>query len=98
MNFSIDSHGTGIVTLQGDLTIERAKTLQEFFVQSLQDPMDVVIRLSDITNLDVACMQVLYTAKNRIENSGHQATIEAEETDIAFRIMESSGFTREIMG
>ncbi len=96
MDFVMESEDKGTLTLKGELTIARAKKIQEFLVTTLQQPMDLVIRLSEVTNLDIACIQILFSVIEKVVSTGHQVFVEAEKNDVVLRNLELAGFRKKL--
>jgi len=61
----VDVAAQGVVTLEGDLTIQSVQTLHDLLSSALEQTGDVVVDASDVGRVDTAAMQTLYAfAKN----------------------------------
>ena len=60
----VQSNGDGCkVQLQGELTIYQAESLAEQLLPLVKDHRSMVIDLSDVSDLDTSCAQVLMVAR-----------------------------------
>ena len=59
-----------IVNLHGSLTVDRAVTLKGEVAEALDGSENVLLSLSLVEDLDLACLQVLYAAKAEARAAG----------------------------
>ncbi len=67
--------GASHVALQGELTIYQAQELAEEFLPLLERDEGLVVDLSEISDIDTSCAQMLMLAKRHCQARGHQCLL-----------------------
>ncbi|HEX9019779.1 MAG TPA: STAS domain-containing protein [Nitrospirota bacterium] len=63
MSLSVrQTEGKGIITLSGDLTLQHAEEMKKVFIKSLLDADEISIAFQDVSEVDLSCLQVFYSA------------------------------------
>lgn len=71
MSFDYTASGdSGVLTLEGDLTIERVGALKEAFSNCMAQAKQVTVKLADVESLDLSCLQVLCSAYRSFDSQG----------------------------
>jgi anti-anti-sigma regulatory factor len=61
-----------VVNLQGSLLVDRAAALKDELVEALEGSDNVLLGISQVEDLDLACLQVLYAAKKSATSAGKE--------------------------
>lgn len=67
--------GASHVALQGEMTIYQAHELAEKFLPLLQKDEDLVIDLSQVSDVDCSCAQMLMLARRHCQARGHACVL-----------------------
>jgi anti-anti-sigma factor len=59
-----------IVNLSGSLTIDRAAALKDEMLAAIKDSENVVLNISQVEELDLSCLQVIYAADTKAKAEG----------------------------
>lgn len=61
-----------IIHLLGSLLVDRAASLKEEISEALEGSDNVLLGVSQVEDLDLACLQVLYAAKKSAASAGKE--------------------------
>ncbi|MEE4639262.1 MAG: STAS domain-containing protein [Wenzhouxiangella sp.] len=67
--------GASQVALQGELTIYQAQDLAQAFLPLLAKNESLVVDLSDVSDIDSSCAQLLMLARRHCEARGHRCAL-----------------------
>jgi len=67
--------GASLVALQGELTIYQAEDLAKEFLPLLEKDESLVVDLSDVSDIDSSCAQLLMLARRHCQARGHQCSL-----------------------
>ena len=96
MTFQIASiDHKGVLTLTGDLTIEKAAEIRKALLATLDDHDQVAIRLDSVTAVDLSCLQLLCSAHRTALGRDKKISLDLEDADFFERIVRESGFWRK---
>ncbi|MGD9505072.1 MAG: STAS domain-containing protein [Syntrophobacteraceae bacterium] len=68
--------GAKVVTLEGDLTIQRANELKECLLEALHSSKQVLVDLAKATSVDLSCLQILCSAHRTALKLGKSLALE----------------------
>jgi len=94
MDFKLDSSGEGIVSLDGELTIEYAAELKALLIRALENADRVYIRLKDVTTVDLSCLQLLCSAHRTAVKAKKHITLDRGTCEIFGQTIKDAGFCR----
>lgn len=84
-----------VVTLSGELTILRAEELKVTLRELLQEHERLQVRFSDVSAVDLACLQLLCSAHRTAHSLGKSFTIGGGVPPMVRMVMKQAGFTRQ---
>jgi ABC-type transporter Mla MlaB component len=84
----------GDLTLTGELTISRAAELLAVLKETLGRNQEVLVRLSDVTALDVSCLQLLCSAHRTAAALNKVLALDGPLPERFRKIMQRAGFKR----
>lgn len=84
-----------IVNLQGNLSIDRAAGLKAEIAQALAGGEGVLLSISLVEELDLACLQVLYAAKASAKEAGKTLHFLGSVPSRIAKRLAACGFLRE---
>lgn len=92
MEFKVKECGKeGVLNLKGDLTIARSNELRTILTNSLNSVERIILNLEDVTDVDVSCLQLIYSAYLTANNSNKH--IKVNRCSSAFtNVMKITGF------
>ncbi len=95
MTFQFDREGEmGILTLTGALTIDRADELRSMLLENRKKIHQLVVKLMDISTVDLTCFQVLCSAHRLFVAENKKLSLSPETDEVFQEMMQRSGFTR----
>jgi anti-anti-sigma regulatory factor len=83
-----------IVNLHGSLTVERASQLRDELAAALESADQAFISLSLVEELDLACLQVFYSARKTARAAGKQVHFVGSVPSRVVRRLAASGYLR----
>ncbi|MBF0507253.1 MAG: STAS domain-containing protein [Nitrospirae bacterium] len=95
MDFKTEYSGdSGILTLDGDLTIERADELKKALIDGLAETDRLIVDLENVGEADLTCLQLLCSA-HRMSVRLNKRLMLSEKRSEAFRnLCKTAGFQR----
>ena len=95
MTFQFERSGKkGILTLTGSLTIDRADELRSILLESRNKVQQMVVKLKDVSAVDLTCFQVLCSAHRLFVAEKKRLSLSPESDEVFQEMMQRSGFTR----
>jgi anti-anti-sigma factor len=67
--------GASQIALQGELTIYQAQELAQAFLPLLAKDENLVVDLSEVSDIDSSCAQLLMLARRHCQSRGHQCDL-----------------------
>ena len=84
--------GRAYLKPNGDLTIARAKDFRDALVTSLAKANEIELNLVDVTNIDLACLQLMCAAHLSATKEGKSLTIKDPALPVFTEARELAGF------
>lgn len=93
MSFDIQMEN-GLTTLncQGDLTISQIADFKKTITDIMQASKEVFVDLSKITDMDIACLQLLCSANKTFEQNKTKLTRLGDQTEMIRQTLLDSGY------
>jgi len=95
MEFLKERSGSGTVRLEGELNIQEAGRLKEMFVKAFAEPEALLLDLSGVTGVDIACLQVLCSAHKTFVGSNKELKTIGRTAASFERAVDESGYRRK---
>jgi anti-anti-sigma regulatory factor len=87
---------TGVLTLEGDLTIDRAGELKKALSDSQKRKVSgVTVKLCDVSEVDLTCFQILCSAHKAFDAGNKLLTLSPGASETFRKAKARCGFTRE---
>jgi anti-anti-sigma factor len=67
--------GVSHIALEGELTIYQAQELAQQFLPLLDKDEDLIVDLSEVSDIDTSCAQMLMLAKRHCQARRHECTL-----------------------
>ena len=84
---------SGVITLEGPLTIQQAGDLKDTLLHSLNTMKQIVLNLEKVTELDVACLQILCSAYRTAVTRDKSMVLAGRLPDAINKVVEDGGFS-----
>lgn len=84
---------TGLLVLDGELTIQRASELKDLFVKALKKSRYLELKFEKVTEIDLSCIQVIYSAYQTAKSLGVEIIDSDSSSDVFKRALETVGLT-----
>jgi anti-anti-sigma regulatory factor len=95
MTFQFEREGeTGILTLTGSLTIDRANELRTMLLKNRKKIKQMVIKPVDVSAVDLTCLQILCSAHRLFVSENKRLSLSPDTDEVFQEMIERSGFTR----
>ncbi len=95
MDFKLEpSSDMGVLTLDGELTIEHAGELKKILIHAMDSAEHVDIKLKKVSEVDLSCLQVLCSAHRTAFKSNKQLTLSSKDSEIFQQMVRGSGYVR----
>ena len=86
----------GVLSLDGELTLQRADELRAALMSSLSSADHLVLNVESVTGIDLSCLQLLCAAHRSSEKLNKRLTITGERPDVFRRVVEDAGYLRHV--
>lgn len=83
------------IALQGSWTIERALELKNMLLAAAGDAQDVVIATEELTEMDLACLQVLCAAHQTFAQQDRAFGLNASRSAAFKKVVREAGYARD---
>jgi anti-anti-sigma factor len=91
----VDNDGsTGVLTLEGDMTIARMSDIREALMDMLAKSDDLLLDLSGLESTDMTLLQIICSAHHTAERLKKSFFCKGAPSEAVSRIAETSGFQR----
>jgi anti-anti-sigma factor len=90
----IKSETPKVINLSGSLIVDRAATLKEELSAALEESSQILLSLSLVEEIDLACLQVLYSTKKSAAAAGKQIHFIGTVSSRIARRLAATGFLR----
>jgi anti-anti-sigma regulatory factor len=92
----MEDNGTGtVLTLSGDLTISNAELFKTTLIDAMKNTGDLVLNLTNITDADISCLQIVCSAHKKAINSNWSIKIDDNPSIVFKDALRDSGFLRQ---
>lgn len=81
------------IRIEGELTVSRAAELKDLLAQSLLHSRPVVIDIEQVTRIDLACLQLFFSACKIAQRDGIKWCVDNMENSVLGRAGASAGFS-----
>jgi anti-anti-sigma regulatory factor len=85
-----------IVNLHGSLLVDRAVALKDELSEALEGSDNVLLGISEVEDIGLACLQVLYAAKKRASASGKELHFHGALPPRLSKRLAACGFLRSV--
>ena len=85
-----------VVTISGELTIESANELKKILMKSITKAGHVVLEIGNVTEMDLSCLQLFYSAHKRAKESGKSFRLKGGCPDAFKKAVEDAGYLRSL--
>jgi len=94
MELNIDKTGdSGILKIEGELTIQNAKSLKQALMDALDKLQVCRLDLNSLTRIDLAAIQLLYSAHKSAEGASKTIELTDGPNDIFKKGVEAAGYS-----
>jgi anti-anti-sigma regulatory factor len=84
--------GTTIVTLEGDLTVQRANELKDLLLKAVQDSKEVFLRFGQVSGVDLTCLQLFCSVHRTAVDMKKTAKLDGPAPSLFIDLARSAGF------
>jgi anti-anti-sigma factor len=95
MEMQMDCSDNGIVQLKGELNIQYAGELKELLLKACSEGKELSLDLGGVTEVDIACLQVLCSAHKTFLASNRELNLIGREAASFVRALDDSGYRRK---
>ena len=93
MELTIDKTGdSGILKIEGELTIQKAESLKQALMGALDKMQVFRLDLNSLTRIDLAAIQLLYSAHKSAEAAGKTIELADGANDLFKNGVEAAGY------
>ncbi|MCP4754601.1 MAG: STAS domain-containing protein [Proteobacteria bacterium] len=94
MDFNVDESGSrGILSLEGDLTIQKAADLKKHLTDSLELTEHCILDLKQVTMVDLSCVQLFYSAYRTALSLNKRISLLGDCPEVFKRAIEEAGYS-----
>ncbi len=95
MDVKIEYSGDlGVLTLEGDLTIEQAVEIKKALITALGNTDRLIIDLEKVTNIDLTCLQLLCSAHRMSVRQNKRIMLSDKRSEAFGSSCQTAGFQR----
>lgn len=87
-----------IINLHGALTVERSEALKDEIAAALEGHDNILLSISLVEELDLACLQIFYAAKAQAEAEGKELHFLGSVPSRVTKRLAACGFLRGLSG
>ncbi len=84
----------GTVTLEGNLTVDRAEEMRMLFIKALIDADRVTVRIGKVTDVDLSCLQLLCSAHRSAARMNRHLVFDGDWPDPFRQAVLDAGYSR----
>jgi anti-anti-sigma factor len=93
MNFKVDdSKREGLLTIEGELTIQRATEFRKALIKALNTVDVLKIHFNNLTGFDLASLQLFLSANRTATKNNKKLSISGNLTDTLKKTVRDAGF------
>jgi len=85
---------TGVLTLNGELTIQRAGEIKEILQKSIKSADKLEIRLENVADIDLSCLQLLCSAHRTALNLEKNITLVNGGSELYHQAVKYAGYDK----
>ena len=82
--------------MQGELTIQNTTEIKKSLAKHLRSSGDIVLKLADVTEMDVAFLQMLFSAHLGKENIKKTILVSEDSREVFNNILKQSGYEQKL--
>lgn len=86
--------GEGILSLQGNLTLDNVDQVVRFFREALEKYSKISVELSDVVSLDLGFLQLLWSLEEAVSEKGEMLRVQMSLDSELEQLLRNTGFTR----
>ncbi len=97
MNLTFQDQSTGKqaeVTLDGDLTVNRAEEIRMLFIKALIDADRVVVNFGSVADADLSCLQLLCSAHRSASRMNRRLMLSGDWPEAFKKAVDAAGYLR----
>ena len=83
-----------ILFINGELTIQNASELKRILIESIDNSEHVVLNLDNVTEVDLSCLQLLYSAHKTAAKSNRRFTLNNNCPEVFKKAVKDTGYLR----
>ena len=97
VNFAIGYTGSvGVLTVNGAMTLQQIDKMKAALMKLISGSEHVVVNLEDVTDIDMACLQLLCAAHRTSTALNKNFTITGNRPEIFKNMVNEAGFPRKM--
>jgi anti-anti-sigma regulatory factor len=86
--------GPTVINLDASLTVDKASSLKEELSAALSGAGNILLNLSEVEELDLSCLQVIYAARTQAKASGKTLHLSSPAREHVVARLAACGFLR----
>jgi len=88
------SGNKGVVTLDGDVTLQQAEELRRILIKALVDADEVSLDMDKVEKVDLSCLQLLCSAHRSATRFTKKLAFSGRPPQVLREAVETAGFSR----
>ena len=96
MEFTKKSEDQGVVVLGGELTIEHVEEIKALLLKALEEVKHVQIELKDVEEIDLACLQLFFAARNSASKKAKTVSLSQPIPEVCHDLARGAGLTESL--
>lgn len=86
-------NGRNTIYVSGSLTIRYISEIRELLLELCGKDEDIVLNLTDVTEVDLSGLQLLCSTEKSFEEGGRKMMIDSDYPDALIKAIEDTGYT-----
>lgn len=97
MEYKLEQSGAmGILTIDGELTVQYAHELKSALLKSLDNVDHLVLNLAKVTSIDLSCLQLLCSAHRTSGKLNKQLSLIGDRPEALQQAAKNAGYLRHV--
>ena len=88
------SKDSGVLTLQGSLTLDNVDQVVRFFRESVAKYRKLTVELSEVIALDLGFLQLLWCLEHALQERGEKLVVKMSLPEEIEQLLRNTGFSR----